>query len=132
MRFIGGCTQIMPLRNVRAQCNLLYNLSITRSIDNFHGYLIRSHIRTFTCIRIFYIFRISREMFPRIVSSTPIEISNKIISNRVFVSTFVVATCLVEYIFSTSSSSIVGEETVSNYFRFFSLPNLDWFLNVDT
>lgn len=59
MRFIGGCTQIMPLRNVRAQCNLLYNLSITRSIDNFHGYLIRSRIYVHMYIRKFYVFGIS-------------------------------------------------------------------------
>lgn len=61
MRFIGGCTQIMPLRNVRAQCNLLYNLSITRSIDNFHGYLIRSRIYVHIYIRKFYVFGISLE-----------------------------------------------------------------------
>lgn len=51
----------MPLRNVRAQCNLLYNLSITRSIDNFHGYLIRSRIYVHMYIRKFYVFGISLE-----------------------------------------------------------------------
>lgn len=86
MRFIGGCTQIMPLRNVRAQCNLLYNLSITRSIDNFHGYLIRSRIYVHMYIRKFYVFGISLEKcFLR-----PFRTRSKFrykISNRIFVST---------------------------------------------
>lgn len=62
----------MPLRNVRAQCNLLYNLSITRSIDNFHGYLIRSHIRLHIYENSTFLVSLGSRKFPAIVS---IEIS---------------------------------------------------------
>lgn len=112
MRFIRGCTQIMPLRNVRAQCNLLYNLSITRSIDNFHGYLIRSHIYVHIYIRKFYIFgipRVEKCFLRRFETRSKFRYK---ISNRIFVSTLLLVLSNNFNFFSESS----GREKNSNYF----------------